>query len=68
MTRNQALTILAVREGDWTELPDHFATEDLIAAAKAPAGQPCSDCGKIVTWSDDNGWTHVDLPSPCFLA
>jgi hypothetical protein len=67
MTRADAERILAAREGTPPELLDHCRTEDLIAAALAPAGQPCADCGALVIWTDADGWQHA-APSTCFLA
>ena len=67
MNRAEAEQILAAREGTPPEHLDHCRTTDLIAAATAPAGQPCGDCGRLVVWHDETGWTHVE-PSTCFLA
>lgn len=74
MTRAQAEALLAAREGAPPELLEHARDEDLLAAALAPAGQPCADCGKLVVWTegteDEHGadWRHADTPSACFLA
>lgn len=67
MTRAEATAVLTAREGTPPEHIDACDTVDLVAAAQAPAGQPCADCGALVVWSDGAGWQHVD-PSKCFLA
>jgi hypothetical protein len=68
MTRERAQAILARREGTPPEHLEHCRDDDLIRAANAPAGQPCADCGGLVIYGDDNGWTHVDPEASCFLA
>lgn len=68
MTRAEAVRVLEVREGTPPEHLDACSTDALVAAARADAGQPCADCGALVTWSDDGGWQHVDEASSCFLA
>lgn len=68
LDRADACAVLRAREGTPPEHLDHARTEDLVAAATAPAGQPCGDCGKLVTYSDARGWQHVDPDSACFLA
>ena len=70
MTRAEACAVLVEREGTPEEHLDECRTDDLIAAALAPAGQPCVDCGKIIVWleEDGGGWWHHVEPSTCFLA
>jgi hypothetical protein len=67
MTRTQAEAILAEREGTPPEHLECCTTEALIAAARAPEGQPCADCQALVVYTDETGWRHVE-PSDCFLA
>jgi hypothetical protein len=71
ITRQRAIAILSEREGTPPEHTDHCRTEDLIAAAQAPEGQPCPDCGCLSVWVENDqfaGWKHTDPDSRCFLA
>jgi hypothetical protein len=71
MLREHAGEILASREGTPPENIEHALLDDVVAAALAPAGQPCADCGKLVEWRESGGagdWYHVETPTGCFLA
>jgi hypothetical protein len=61
----RACEILEEREGTPSEHLDCCRDEDIIAAAQAPEGQPCADCGKLVVYRDGE-WFHV-ARSTCFL-
>lgn len=72
MTRDEAMAVLEAREGMPPEQVEHFDDDaPIIAAAQAPAGQPCADCRKLVVWTEDEhggAWDHVETPTGCFLA
>lgn len=65
-TREEALVALMAREGAPLEAIEDASTESLLEALKAPEGQPCNDCGRVVVWRDDD-WHHVHTPTGCFL-
>ena len=69
MNRPEAIGVMRDREGMPREEAEAASTQDLIAAAEAPEGQPCADCGHLVVWDDDLGdWRHAVRPTGCFLA
>jgi hypothetical protein len=68
-TREQAIDALIAREGAPREHFDSCITEAIFAAAAAPEGQPCADCGDLITWDETvQDWRHTHTPTGCFLA
>jgi hypothetical protein len=66
--RRQAERVLEVREGWSAPENEHVSDDAVIAAALAPEGQPCVDCGALVLYSDETGWRHAETPpAGCWL-